>query len=93
MFAGLVLVGCACCVPYIRMADGEGTVAQHAHALGAVTRGAVDFSPSAVADVAGGVGNLPAIDEHGRILLLRHNCTIRQSQIIQRITIATTWTG
>ncbi len=93
MFAGLVLVGCVCCVSYIRMADGEGTVAQHAHALGAVARGAVDLPPSAVADVAGGVGNLPTIDEHCRILLLRHNCTIRQSQIIQRITITTTWTG
>lgn len=80
-------------MPYIRMADGEGKVAQHAHALGAVARGAVDLPPSAVADVAGGVGNLPAIDEHGRILLLRHNCTVRQSQIIQRITITTTWTG
>lgn len=89
----LVLVGCSCCVPYIRMADGEGKVAQHANALRAVARGAVDLPPSAVADIAGGVGNLPAIDEHSRILLLRHNCTVRQSQIIQRITITATWTG
>lgn len=78
---------------YIGMADGEGVVVQHVQALRAVTGCAVDLSPPAVADVAGGVGNLPAIDEHGRILLLRHNCTVRQSQIIQRITITTTWTG
>lgn len=80
-------------MPYIRMADGEGKVAQHANALRAVACGAVDLPPSAVADIAGGVGNLPAIDEHSRILLLRHNCTVRQSQIIQRITITTTWRG
>lgn len=72
------------------MADGEAVVVQNVHALGTVTGGTVDLSPSAVTDVTGGVGNLPAIDEHCWILLFWHNCTIRQSQIIQWVTITTT---
>lgn len=64
------------------MAGREGRLLQHDQAGGAVARGAVALSTAAVADVAGGVGNLPAVDENSWILTHAHCGAIGQSQVI-----------
>lgn len=45
------------------MAGGEGGALQHGQAVGAVAGGAVVFAEATVADIAGGVRKLPAINE------------------------------
>ena len=64
------------------MAGGEGRVLQHDQAAGAVAGGAVELAAAAVADVAGGVGNLPAVDEKSRILVYAHRGAVGHSQVI-----------
>lgn len=72
---------------YKGVAGREGRVLQHDQAGGAVACGAVAFSAAAVADVAGGVGNLPAVDENSRILTCAHCGAIGQSQVICRVSV------
>ncbi len=72
------------------MAGGEGVVLQHDHAAGAVACGAVELAAAAVADVAGGVGDLPAVDEKSRILVYAHCGAVGQSQVICWVSITET---
>ncbi len=72
------------------MAGGEGLVLQHEQTGGAVARGAVELAAAAVADVAGGVGNLPAVNENSWILARSHRGAIRQSQVIRWVSITET---
>lgn len=72
------------------MARGEGIVLKHAEAAGAVARGAVELSAPAVADVAGGVGNLPAVDEKSRVFIHAHSGAVGQSQVICWVSITET---
>lgn len=75
---------------YEGVAGGEGGVLQHEQAAGAVAGGAVELAPAAVADVAGGVGDLPAVDEKCRVLADAHHGAVRQSQVVGRISITET---
>lgn len=68
-------------------------VLQHDQAGGAVTGGAVELAAAAVADVAGGVGNLPAVNEHGRILAPAHRGAVGQSEVIGWVSITETLGG
>lgn len=61
---------------------------QHVEAGGAVAGGAVELAPAVLADVAGGVGNLPAVGEKRRILALPQDGTASQSQVICGVAIA-----
>lgn len=78
---------------YEGVAGQEGRVLQHVQAGGAVARGAVELAAAAVADVAGGVGNLPAVDENSRILAHTHCGAVGQSQVVWRVSITETWGG
>lgn len=69
------------------MTGQEGGVLQHVEAGGAVTCGAVELAAAALADVAGGVGNLPAVDENRRILALSECGPAGQGQIVSRVTV------
>lgn len=75
---------------YEGKAGREGGVLQHVQAGRAVTRGAVELTATAVADVAGGVGNLPAINENTRILAHTYCGAIGQSQVICSVSITET---
>lgn len=77
-------------VTYEGVAGGEGGVLQHEQAAGAVAGGAVVFTAAAVADVAGGVGNLPAVDEKSRVLVDAHDGAVGQSQVVGRISVTET---
>ena len=66
-------------------------VVQHGQTAGAVTGGAVDLTPAAEADVAGGVGHLPAVDEQCRVLSLAQSTAVGQGQVIGRVPITATW--
>lgn len=70
------------------MTGQEGGVLKHVQAGGAVAGGAVELTAAAVADVAGGVGNLPAVDEYSRILAHAHCGAIGQRQVVCWISIA-----
>ena len=72
---------------YKGVAGGEDVVLQHGQAAGAVAGGAVELTPAAVADVAGGVGNLPAVNEQSRILAYSQRGAVGQSQVIRWISI------
>lgn len=72
------------------MAGGEGVVLQHEQAAGAVAGGAVELAAAAVADVAGGVGDLPAVDENSRILAFAQCGTVGQSQVVCWVSITET---
>ena len=76
---------------YKAVAGEEGAVLQHGHAVGAVGGGTVDLAPAAVADVAGGVGNLPAVDEQGRVLALPHHGAVGQGQVVGWVPVAIAW--
>lgn len=76
---------------YEGVAGPEGGVAEHVQAARAVAGGAVDVSTPAVADVAGGVGQLPAVNEHCRVLALAQCGPIGQSQVIGRTAITAAW--
>lgn len=67
------------------MAGGEGGVLQHGQAVGAVTGGAVVITKTAVADVAGCVGNLPAISEQSFAYAQRG--AVGQGQIVGWVSI------
>lgn len=69
------------------MAGDEGGVLQHGQAAGAVAGGAVELAAAAVADVAGGVGNLPAVDEQSRVLARAHRGAVGQSQVVAWVSI------
>lgn len=75
------------------MAGGEGVALQHVHAAGAVAGGAVELAVAAVADVAGGVGNLPTIYENSRILACAHSGAVGHHQVICWVSITETWIG
>ena len=75
---------------YEGVAGEEGVVLQHEQADGAVARGAVELAAAAMADVAGGVGNLPAVDEDGRVLARAHRGAVSQSQVVCWVSIAET---
>ena len=72
------------------MAGEEGGVLQHDQAGGAVACGAVELTAAAVADVAGGVGNLPAVDENSRVLADAHRGAVGQSQVVCWVSITET---
>lgn len=72
------------------MAGVEGWVLQHGHAAGTVTGGAVQLTAAALADVTGGVGNLPAIDKKGRVLAYTHRGAVSQSQVIGWVAVTDT---
>ena len=61
---------------YESMAGHEGVVVQHGQTLRAVAGGAVDLTPTAGADITGGVRHLPAVDEHPRVLALTNRGAI-----------------
>lgn len=65
-------------------------VLQHVQAGGAVACGAVELAAAADADVAGGVGKLPAVDESTRILVQAHRPAIGQDEVIQRVSVTET---
>lgn len=77
-------------ITYEGVAGGEGVVLQHGQAAGAVAGGAVELAAAAVADVAGGVGNLPAVDEKSRILACAHGGAVGQSQVIGWVSVTET---
>lgn len=64
------------------MAGGEGLVLQHEEAAGAVAGGAIELTAAAVTDVTCGVGNLPAVDEHGWIFTFTHCGAVGQSHVV-----------
>ena len=76
---------------YKVVAGEEGAVLQHRHAVGAVAGGAVDLAAAAVTDVAGGVGNLPAVDEQCRVLALAHHGAVGQGQVVGWVAVAIAW--
>lgn len=65
----------------------EGGALQHVKAGGAVAGGAVEFAAAALADVAGGVGNLPAVDENRRVLALPKHSAAGESQVVSWVTV------
>lgn len=69
------------------MAGREDGFLQHVQADGAVAGGAVELAAAAVADVAGGVGNLPAVDESRRILARPQRGAVGQRQVIRRVAV------
>jgi len=75
---------------YEGVAAAEGGVVQHEQAAGAVAGGAVELAVAPVADVAGGVGNLPAVDENVRILAGAHRGAVGQSQVVSRVPVTET---
>lgn len=75
------------------MTGNEAVVVKHGQALRAVTGGAVDLPSAAVTDIAGGVGDLPAVNEHSRVLTLPHRRAVGQGQVISWITITATFRG
>lgn len=75
------------------MAGQEGGGLQHVEADGAVTGGAVELAAAALADVAGGVGNLPAVDENAGILALPQHGAAGQGQVVSCIAITEPWRG
>lgn len=69
------------------MAGQEGRGLQHVKADGAVTGGAVELAAAALADVAGGVGKLPAVDEEGGVLALSQRGAAGQGQVVAGVAI------
>lgn len=69
------------------MTGQEGRVPQHVKAGGAVACGAVEFAAAALADVAGGVGNLPAVNENRWILALSKHGAAGQSQVVSQVAV------
>lgn len=65
-------------------------VLQHDQAAGAVAGGAVELAATAVADVAGGVRNLPAVDKKSRILACAHYGAVGQSQVVCWVSVTET---
>lgn len=65
----------------------EGRALQHVEAGGAVAGGAVEFAAAALADVAGGVGNLPAVDEKRRVLALSKRGAAGESQVVSWVAV------
>lgn len=72
------------------MAGQEGGVLQHDQTGGAVAGGAVELTAAAVANVAGGVGHLPAVDKHRGILAGNQRGAVGQRQIVCWVSIAET---
>lgn len=70
------------------MAGQEGGGLQHVKAGGAVAGGAVELAAAALADVAGGVGKLPAVDENAGVLALSQRGAAGQGQVVARVAIA-----
>ena len=66
-------------------------VLQHDQAARAVAGGAVELAAAAVADVAGGVGNLPAVNEHGWVLAPTYRGAVGQSEVIGWVSITETF--
>lgn len=64
---------------------------QHGQAPGTVASGAVELAAAAVADVAGGVGNLPAVDEHRWILTPDECGAVGQSQVVGWVSVTESW--
>lgn len=58
---------------------------------GAVAGGAVELAAAALADVAGGVGNLPAVNESAGVLALPQRGATGQGQVVPCVTITETW--
>lgn len=69
------------------MAGQEGGGLQHVKADGAVAGGAVELAAAALADVAGGVGDLPAVDEKGGILALSQRGAAGQGQVVSCVAV------
>ena len=65
-------------------------VLQHVHAYRAVAGRAVELAAAALADVAGGVGNLPAVDEKSRILAHAQRGAVGQSQVVGWVSVTET---
>lgn len=61
---------------------------QHVEAGGAVAGGAVELAPAVLADVAGGVGDLPAVGEERRILALPQSVAAGQGQVVCGVAVA-----
>lgn len=78
---------------YEGMAGGEGGVLQHGQAARAVAGGAVELAAAAVADVAGSVGNLPAVNEHSWILAPAHCGAVGQGEVIGWVSVTETLGG
>lgn len=72
------------------MAGGEGGLLKHGEAVGAVAGGAVHLPAAAETDEARGIGDLPAVDEHGRVLALGHRRPIGQGQVVRGVSVTET---
>ena len=64
------------------MAGTEDVVLQHGQAAGAVAGGTVELTAAAVADVASGVRNLPAVNKQSWIFVCTQRGAISHGQII-----------
>lgn len=78
---------------YKGVAGQEGGALQHVEAGGAVAGGAVELTAAALADVAGGVGHLPAVDEHRRVLATPQRHAAGQGQVVPSVAVAEPWRG
>lgn len=72
-----------CAAAYITVTGLEGVVVEHLQAVRAVTGGAVHLPPSALANKACGVANLPAIDKQCWICIFSNYSTIGHCEIIK----------
>lgn len=59
------------------MTGSKHEVVEHVKAVRAVTSGAVNLPPPALANITCGVGNLPAINEYSWIFVFSQYSTIR----------------
>lgn len=68
----------------------KGSVLQHVQTGRTVAGGAVELSAAALANITGGIRNLPAVNKHHRILAGIYSGAIWQSQVVCWIPIAKT---
>lgn len=63
-------------------AGHKGSVLQHIQTVRTVAGGTVELSAAALAHITGGIGNLPTVDKHHRILAGIYSGAIWQRQVI-----------
>lgn len=63
---------------------------QHVQTGGTIAGGTVELSAAALANITGGIGNLPAVDKHHRILAGIYSGAVRQCEVICRVPVAQT---
>lgn len=77
---------------YKVIAGCKGCILQHVQTDRTVTRGTVELSAAALANITGGVGNLPAVNKHHWILAGIYSGAVWQRKVICWVTVAKTFT-